>query len=64
VVYWFPQYISCRKHIGETSRPLGIRLKEHKHNLRLGNVEKSKLSTHATEEGHRIVWDKTLYKLN
>jgi hypothetical protein len=40
---------------GETITPLGTRLKGHKYNLRLGNVEKPKVDTHAIEEGHRIV---------
>jgi hypothetical protein len=54
-----------RKNTGETSRPPGTRLKEHKYNLRLEHVEKSKLTAHTIEEGHRIVWDKqTLHKLN
>jgi hypothetical protein len=54
------QYIPCecgRSYIGETSRPLGIRIKEHKHNLKQGLLEKSKLAQHSHEEGHRIKWD-------
>ena len=59
---------------GETSRPLGTRLREHEYNLRQGNVEKSKLAAHAIEEGHRIdgnpprqtdrQTDRQTYKLN
>jgi hypothetical protein len=30
---------------------------EHKHNLREGLLEKSKLAQHAYEEGHRVGWD-------
>jgi hypothetical protein len=34
-----------------------VRLREHKHNLRKGILEKSKLAQHAYEEGHRVGWD-------
>jgi hypothetical protein len=33
-----------RSYIGETGRPLAVRLREHKHNLREGLLEKSKLA--------------------
>jgi hypothetical protein len=36
---------------------LGIRLREHRHNLKEGLLEKSKLVQHVYEEGHREVWD-------
>jgi hypothetical protein len=36
---------------------LGVRIKEHKHNLKQELIEKSKLAQHAYEEGHRIKWD-------
>jgi hypothetical protein len=39
------------------SRPLEVRIKEHKHTLKQGLLEKSKLAQHAEEEGHRIKWD-------
>jgi hypothetical protein len=42
-----------RSYIGETGRPLAVRLREHKHNLREGFLEKSKLAQHAYEEGYR-----------
>jgi hypothetical protein len=43
--------------IGETGRPLAVRLREHRHNLK-GLLEKSKLAQHAYEVGHRVVvWD-------
>jgi hypothetical protein len=42
--------------IGETSRPLEIRIKEHKHNLTQGLLEKSKVAQHAHEEGHKVCW--------
>jgi hypothetical protein len=41
-------------YIGETGRPLEVRIKEHKCNLTQGLLEKSKLSQHAYEEGHKI----------
>jgi predicted GIY-YIG superfamily endonuclease len=46
-----------RSYIGETGRPLAVRLREHRHNLQQGLLEKSKLAQHAYEEGHRIRWD-------
>jgi hypothetical protein len=46
-----------RSYIGETGRPLAMRLRAHKHNLREGLLEKSKLAQHAYEEGHRVGWD-------
>jgi hypothetical protein len=36
---------------------LGVRIKEHKRNLKQGLLEKSKLAQHAYGEGHRIKWD-------
>jgi hypothetical protein len=44
-------------YIGETSRPLEVRIKEHKYNLTHGLLEKSELAQHAYEEGHRIYWN-------
>jgi hypothetical protein len=45
----------CGKcYIFETSRPLDVRINEHKYNLTQGLLEKSKLSQHACEEGHKI----------
>jgi hypothetical protein len=46
-----------RSYIGETSRPLAVRLREHRHNLQQGLLDKSKLSQHAYEEGQRVGWD-------
>jgi predicted GIY-YIG superfamily endonuclease len=46
-----------RKYIGEMGTPLAVRHREHKHNLREGYLEKSKLAKHALEEDHRIDWD-------
>jgi hypothetical protein len=36
---------------------LEVRIKEHKHNLKQGLLEKSKLAQHTYEEGHHIKWD-------
>jgi hypothetical protein len=46
-----------RNYIGETGRPLAVRLCEHRHNLQQGLLEKSKLAQHAYEVGHRVRWD-------
>jgi hypothetical protein len=48
-----------RCYIGETSRPLKVRIKEHKYSLTQGLLEKSKLAPHAYEEGHKICWKET-----
>jgi hypothetical protein len=34
-----------------------VQLQEHKHNLKEGLLEKSKLAQHAWDEGHRVDWD-------
>jgi predicted GIY-YIG superfamily endonuclease len=47
-----------RSYIGETGRPLAARIREHRHNLKEGLLDKSKLAQHAYEEGHRVGWDK------
>jgi hypothetical protein len=47
-----------REHIGETGRPLNIRIREHKYYLREGHIDSSKLTSHAFE-GHRIDWINT-----
>jgi predicted GIY-YIG superfamily endonuclease len=52
--------ISCecgRRYIGETGRPLAVRLRGHRHNLKEGLLEKSKLAQHVYEEGHIVGWD-------
>ncbi|PNF24633.1 hypothetical protein B7P43_G00740 [Cryptotermes secundus] len=38
------------------SRPLAVRIREHRHNLKQGLLEKSRLAQHAYE-GHRVSWD-------
>jgi hypothetical protein len=45
-----------RCYVGETSRPLEERIKEHKYNLMQGLLEESKLTKHACEEGNEICW--------
>jgi hypothetical protein len=45
-----------RSYIGETGRPLAMRLREHRHNLKEGLLEKSKQAQHAYEEGHTVAW--------
>jgi predicted GIY-YIG superfamily endonuclease len=51
--------IACecgRCYIGETGRPLVVRIREHMNNLKQGLMEKSRLAKHAYEEGHRVQW--------
>jgi hypothetical protein len=45
-----------RCYIGETSRPLEASIKEQKHNLTQGLLEKSKLAQHAHKEDSKICW--------
>jgi hypothetical protein len=45
------------EYIGETGRPLAMRLYEFRHNLKEGLLEKSKLAQHAYVESHRVCWD-------
>jgi Na+-translocating ferredoxin:NAD+ oxidoreductase RnfC subunit len=46
-----------RSYTGETGRPVAVRLREHRHNLQQGLLEKSKLAQRAYEEGHRVSCD-------
>jgi predicted GIY-YIG superfamily endonuclease len=46
-----------RNYIGETGTPLAMQLREHRHHLQQGFLEKSKLAQHAYEEGHTLGWD-------
>ena len=46
-----------RQYIGETKRPLKIRLNEHKTNINKGDTVNSKLAKHAWEKEHRINWE-------
>jgi hypothetical protein len=43
-----------RRYISEISRPLEVRIKEHKYNLIKGLLEKSKLTQHAYKDGQNI----------
>jgi hypothetical protein len=45
-----------RCYIGETSRPLEVRIKGHKYNLTEGLLGKSKFTQHAYEDVHKICW--------
>jgi hypothetical protein len=47
----------CRSYIGETGRPLAVRILEHTYNLKQGLLEKSKLAQLAYEEDHKVNWD-------
>ena len=44
-------------YIGETSRPMSTRIKEHKAACRLANFERSAVAEHAWQDGHNIEWD-------
>jgi hypothetical protein len=46
-----------RSYIGETGRPLAVRLPEQRLNLQQGLLEKSKLAQYAYKEGHILSWD-------
>jgi hypothetical protein len=46
-----------RSYIGQTGRTLALRIREHRHHLKEGLLDKSKLAQHAYEEGHRVGWD-------
>jgi hypothetical protein len=43
-----------RSYISETGRPLAVRLREYRHNLKEVILEKSELAQRAYEEGHRV----------
>ena len=45
------------QYIGETSRPLGVRIGEHMKNVKLGKTNTSRLAEHAWAEHHKIKWD-------
>jgi len=45
-----------REYIGESGRPLGVRIREHKCNLRQEHFDKSKLALHAFEGGQKFYW--------
>ena len=45
------------QYIGQTKRPLQVRIKEHKRSTVNGQTEKSALAEHACQEGHEPNWD-------
>jgi hypothetical protein len=58
--FWPIPSISCkcgRGYIDETCRHLAIQLREHRHSLKEGIWEKSKLVQHSFEEGHKVNCD-------
>lgn len=56
VVYSIP--CACaQEYIGETSRPLEVRVKEHRQKTEKRDVGYSKLVDHAVENKHQIQWD-------
>lgn len=48
-----------RVYIGETSRPLSTRIKEHKYNFKQCLIDKSRIVQHSFESGHKIKWENT-----
>ena len=46
-----------RTYIGETKRPLKVRIKEHQRLAQLGETDKSRLVQHAWNEDHNVKWD-------
>ena len=46
-----------RNYIGQTARPWAVRLREHRRNLQVGHLERSRLSQHSFEENHRVLWE-------
>ncbi|KAJ8917059.1 hypothetical protein NQ315_012978 [Exocentrus adspersus] len=54
-IYQIP--CQCGKHyIGETSRPLDVRIKEHKNYVRNYQVDRSNLAQHVWDNHHQINW--------
>ncbi|KAJ8912740.1 hypothetical protein NQ315_016695 [Exocentrus adspersus] len=54
-IYQIP--CQCGKHyIGETSRPLDVRIKEHKNYVRYYQVDRSHLAQHVWDNHHQINW--------
>jgi hypothetical protein len=44
-------------YIEETGRPWYVRLREHRQNLEVGRLERSRLAQHSFEENHRVLWE-------
>lgn len=56
VVYKIPCH--CGKcYIGETSRPVSVRYKEHQDLIRRRDFNKSRIAEHIIDTGHKIDWD-------
>lgn len=49
-----------RVYVSEMGRPLSMKLRKYKYNLKEGHFDKSKLALHAFEEGHKINWTQAL----
>ena len=57
-VYSIP--CSCgEQYIGQTKRPLNVRLSEHKRATKQGKKESSALAEHTVCEGHEPLWNQT-----
>jgi hypothetical protein len=41
-----------RSYTGETGRPQAVQLREHRHNLKVGLLQRPELAQHTYEEGH------------
>ena len=55
VVYKIP--CSCgRSYIGQTSRPIKVRIKEHMKNIEKREVTRSNLCCHVLENNHNVNW--------
>ena len=44
-------------YVGETSRSMSTRIKEHKRASRLANFERSAVAEHTWQDGYSIEWD-------
>lgn len=44
-------------YLGETGRPLGVRVGEHKKNVKEGKTFSSKLAEHVWDQQHKVLWD-------
>jgi predicted GIY-YIG superfamily endonuclease len=57
-VYMIP--CECgEQYIGETSRPVKLRINEHKRNVKNKKIETSKLAEHTVNTNHKIIWDQS-----
>ena len=44
-------------YIGETKRPLKVRIEEHRRNTRLGYRDNSRIAEHSWANDHRVQWN-------